>query len=248
MGCDIHAYYEVRDQNSGQWEQHDWTSKWIPEGQDLPDWRAMFETGDPFHISRNYHLFSILADVRNGSGFAGTKTGEGFNPICLPRGLPDDLSESVDKENLLVVGVDCDNSTSKSWLQQGLSIMIDSDTVTNPDYHSHSWHTLTELRSFDWTQMTQLQGWVGAEDYQRFKDGEPHGYSGSVSGNKVRHISIPEMEQCIANGNTNHAYTLIVWNKSYADCCRDFVENTIPAMNELAEDPDNVRLVFWFDN
>ena len=35
---------------------------------------------------RNYDLFAILADVRNGEGCAGVRTGDGFVPISEPRG------------------------------------------------------------------------------------------------------------------------------------------------------------------
>ena len=41
---------------------------------------------------RNYNLFAILANVRNGTAFAGCKTGEGFNPISNPKGVPSDAS------------------------------------------------------------------------------------------------------------------------------------------------------------
>ena len=40
-------------------------------------------------LSRDYNSFAVLGDVRNGLGFAGVKTGEGFNYITARRGLPD---------------------------------------------------------------------------------------------------------------------------------------------------------------
>lgn len=39
---------------------------------------------------RNYRVFAVLADVRNGLG---------FNPIDYPRGLPDDVTEEVKEES-----------------------------------------------------------------------------------------------------------------------------------------------------
>lgn len=48
-----------------------------------------FKTGKPFD-NRNYDLFAALADVRNGVGFAGVKTGKAIEPIAMPRGIPDD--------------------------------------------------------------------------------------------------------------------------------------------------------------
>ena len=43
-------------------------------------------------------LFAILAGVRNGYGFAGCDTGDGFRPIAPPRGLPGDVSPEVAEE------------------------------------------------------------------------------------------------------------------------------------------------------
>jgi hypothetical protein len=82
MGCDIHLYVERRE--NGAWITCDQWSK--DEGDDYPhvDYQKSFYRG------RNYDLFAIFADVRNGRGFAGCETGDGFVPICAPRGVPDD--------------------------------------------------------------------------------------------------------------------------------------------------------------
>jgi len=65
MGCDIHMKIEV-NQNGG------WRNAWadLPEGID----------------DRNYNLFAIFADVRNGTW------GPELTPISEPRGLPKDCS------------------------------------------------------------------------------------------------------------------------------------------------------------
>lgn len=75
---------------------------------------------------RNYDLFAILADVRNGYGFAGSYTGEGFKPISDPKGLPEDISEEIKKRS--------------------------DDYGSNG--HSHSWFTVKELTEYDWEQET----------------------------------------------------------------------------------------------
>jgi hypothetical protein len=75
---------------------------------------------------RNYDLFAILADVRNGRGFAGFYTGEGFNPISDAKGLPEDVSSEVKAE-------------SDRW---------------DCDGHSHSYFNLKELVYYDWEQTT----------------------------------------------------------------------------------------------
>jgi hypothetical protein len=65
--------------------------------------------------SRNYYLFSILADVRNSGN---------VQPICDPRGIPDDASSGY------MYAVD-------RW---------------EGDAHSHSYFTLEELLLVDWDQ------------------------------------------------------------------------------------------------
>lgn len=88
--------------------------------------------------NRNYDVFAILADVRNGRGFAGVKTGEGFVPISEPKGLPSNVSEEVKKE-------------SDYWEGDG---------------HSHSYLTLQDLLTYDWHgQKTKKAGMVTKISY-----------------------------------------------------------------------------------
>lgn len=58
MGCDVHAHIEIK--LNGVWEH-------------LRD----------VSLNRDYHLFSMMADVRNDGKVA---------PIASPRGLPDDIT------------------------------------------------------------------------------------------------------------------------------------------------------------
>jgi hypothetical protein len=71
MGTDIHLAAEVFTE--GRWQLVE---------TELPDYR-------------NYTAFAILADVRNGYGFAGFDTGEPVIPISEPRDFPDDLSDEL---------------------------------------------------------------------------------------------------------------------------------------------------------
>ncbi|ECZ7680831.1 hypothetical protein QJB58_000919 [Listeria monocytogenes] len=50
MGCDIHLMVEVRDKKLNQWKEYDIADELLK------------------NIGRNYNLFSILANVRNGVG------------------------------------------------------------------------------------------------------------------------------------------------------------------------------------
>jgi hypothetical protein len=84
MGTDIHIMFEIF--YDGKWhslnERHG---------------SIIMASEDIFDGCRNYNAFAILADVRNGTGFAGCKTSDGFNVISEPKGFPDDMSEEVAK-------------------------------------------------------------------------------------------------------------------------------------------------------
>ena len=80
MGCDIHFYVERREHSDAPWTSAD---EWINDD-------GYWTVENPFYDDRNYDLFGILANVRNGSGFAGISTGDGFVPMHDPREWPDD--------------------------------------------------------------------------------------------------------------------------------------------------------------
>lgn len=85
----------------------------------------------------------MLANVRNGVGFAGCDTGDGFTPISEPRGLPEDVTAEV-------------KEASDRW---------------GVDGHSHSWVILAELLAYDWQgQRTKLRGWVSGSDFRLWKE------------------------------------------------------------------------------
>lgn len=216
MGCDIHCYAEKRNKD-GKWE-------------------IVGDNYQPYG-NRNYNLFAILANVRNGTAFAGCKTGEGFNPISNPKGVPSDASEEY-------------ASLSEQW---------------DSDGHSHSYFTLRELLDYDWTQTTQLQGWVNMVDWEKFnlygKKYPPQNYCGRIYGNNVEHISEEEADKLfeglsrkerieVAKLNTNK-YALAKWTMKYSQCADDFLSNTITELLKLAggtKGIDDIRIVFFFDN
>jgi len=101
MGCDIHFYVE-RWTSSNDYEgpkdlSEDREQKLNEVLEDVPSkfrWVSAdkWEKDDgrwsvPYHLEyysdRNYYLFAILADVRNG---------DGVEPINYPKGIPDDAS------------------------------------------------------------------------------------------------------------------------------------------------------------
>lgn len=153
---------------------------------------------------RNYDLFAMLADVRNGRGFAGVVTGEGFNVIAEPKGLPEDLSEEI----------------LQAWEYSG--------------DHTPSWLTLRELQEYDWKQSSRHTGLVTPREYLRFREtGTPISWYGEVWGNGVEIVSNEEMEAIIASGERRNAYTRILWESSYEDSARHFLETAMPRLEEI---------------
>lgn len=254
MGCDIHLCVEKKI--DGKWKSMD---KWIKEDDtdNSKDYQYV-KYDDEFYGGRSYNLFAILADVRNGYGFAGCDTGDGFKPISYPKGIPKDVTPEVSKY-------------FENW---------------GGDGHSHSWLTLKELKDYDWEgQKSKLRGVISMFKYiewMKDKTKAPNGYSGGVLGPNVKHVSNKEMERRIAEldpkvksdmllvseqdgmdlvalmgrghgkkGDEYEYYTTVEWEETYKEAVDPYFFNTtIPKLEELAKDvgPENVRIVFFFDN
>jgi hypothetical protein len=236
MGCDIHLYVERLV--NGKWESAD---QWEPNkyaGEDgEPDKNIPY--GKRFYSDRNYNLFAILADVRNGSGFAGCDTGNGFVPIDDPRDIPEDASEEVKAE-------------AERWGSDG---------------HSHSWFTVAELLAYDWTQTTKHRGYVNANEYYewnrwRREEGErPESYSGDIFGKGIEKVPEEELrrriEACTGGDwyrqedkvakQLANVHCQVEWEQPYYKSVRSFWSDTMPRLLRLGM-PDEVRIVFFFDN
>jgi len=236
MGCDIHTNVEVR-QPDGSWKNfHAWNKEddyLSPENELLSN--------------RNYDLFAILADVRNGRGFAGVKTGEGFNPIFEPRGVPEDASPEY-----------------RAWAEQW-----------DGDGHSHSWVTVAEMMAYDWTQTTQKVGVVSLQEWAQYKvNGSPSSWAGNVMGKGIRHFSIAEVEGAFLSSKMDiwkiyhadetamtrfkeelskeglpfrEAFTTVRWKIPYYRAGRELLSEVLPQLWRLGK-PEDVRLCFFFDN
>ena len=137
MGTDIHSIAQVK--RDGQWVTV-----------------AIGIAGD----QRNYNTFAMLANVRNGRGFAGCWTSTGF-----PRGLPEDLAAVDDIEDDEDDNPDPSVCVDKAqlvaaWDRSGFETSInnpearrvrwlkDSSSRVDLGDHSRSWCTLAELRAF----------------------------------------------------------------------------------------------------
>lgn len=210
MGTDIHSVVQVKSYGD--------------------DWQTVEHrlNGDP----RSYDYFAILAGVRNGSGFAGIKTGDGYKPIAEPKGLPDDFAITEDQYH------------QGTWMGE----------------HSYSWVTLEEMQQLDTGQRTKKCGVIPFWQYKlwREKRGWPSTWAGSVGGRNVRTVSIQEAEELIASGYQNRSldepseyiYVQIEWEVSYGEI--DPYQRAIDRMQTIANHfhvkPNAIRLVFGFDS
>lgn len=219
MGCDIHMWAEIKKRD-----------KWETVGEEFDETHYTDEqkenakkVHEPYGY-RNYDLFAILADVRNGYGFAGCDTGDGFVPILDERrGVPDDVTELVKKD-------------------------IDEWDI---DGHSHHWLTLKEIIDYDWSQTTKSRGYVGAGGYEHFKKyGKPDGWCG---GGNFTVVSNDEMDKLIAEDSEllkGFLKTQVEWETTYYEEAGERWWTVVEQMKELAKDvgPEKFRIVFFFDN
>lgn len=180
MGCDIHTMVEIRrqryenrqagDDGGWRWLQLDADELSIPNPYYDPDSDQAYWRDQPKHTSepfggRNYDLFALLADVRNGYGFAGVKRGDPIEPLDQPRGVPDDASHA--------------------WLAE-----VESWDV---DMHSHTYFTLAELLEFQAAGRFGIPmrrtGVIDSITYEKIKASgftlKPESWIGSISGGGI---------------------------------------------------------------
>ena len=257
MGCDIHFHMEGRHTDQGWVEipgpmRVCWSCKDDLNQRASCSWcKGTGQCQEEWYEGRNYNLFAILANVRNGYGFAGIPTGLGFKPIAMPKGLPQDVSSSV-------------GDLSQEWSGDG---------------HSHTWHTLQQLLDYDWEQSSILTGVISLEQYAQWQPGTcPDSYCGSVGGHDVHTLEPKDADQLLQGGailihdtsvkvvrdpksgkfESNSLrvnpqfYVQVEWNETYREAAGDnFFDNVFAPMKEFAQQyggNDKVRIVFWFDN
>jgi hypothetical protein len=257
MGCDIHSKVEVK--KDGIWEIN--TDKVFKNNYYLsdeklekrrveqPNYNRMdfqeIEFQEHPTDGRNYDWFAILADVRNGSGFAGTDTGDGFVPIDYPRGVPDDATQE--------------------WL--------DYVEDWGMDLHSMSWLTLEDFLNYNWDRKTKMRGVVSLNQYKELKgtNNTPNTWSGFISGPNI--ITVPAWVADIVLTGEIYPYTYqpkpwektleavklsldceynihvtYEWEVDYKEWFEYKIEEYVKPMMKLKEKYGDVRLVFGFDN
>ena len=227
MGCDIHIAIQRKETDGWreityQDEPYDFQKE---KGVTIRPGIPVAPAG--FH-DRNYDLFGILADVRNGSGFAGVTTGEGWPSIAPGRGWPEGFNEES--------GGACPN-----YPEDGPRYMGD---------HSFTWVGLDELKAFNWDGIgTTLYGVVSAAQYENMMPGEkPTAWCGGVSGKDVQVYDRPGyLEAKRMNRLAKDSYVRIAWQESARSATGDWPGTVIPWLEQLAEGKP-LRLIIGFDS
>jgi hypothetical protein len=233
MGCDIHAGIEVNDGNG--WTPLKWPNRWHRDDDpEEPPQTARLD------LNRNYDAFAILANVRNGYGFAGCDTGDGFVPIAEPRGLPDDAHpETIDQA--------CTGDHSATY-------------VTADELLSYDWTRCTKKRG--WVNAVAFEAW----DRRKAWDPRPSDWCGGISGRDVEHISEQEMRRKVKDvmgdkpyenraekdarlkTRYSNTYCLIEWEEPYTEAAGDLWTKVVPLVMKLKREHRDVRLVMNFDS
>lgn len=236
MGTDIHMRAEIK--RNGQWEAvgEVFENPYYKADKPLNDWNKPL-TAEPYG-DRNYGLFAMLANVRNGYGFAGVVTGTGYAPIAEPRGLPEDMSPEV-----------------AEWMD---SYDHTPSYLTLAELESYDWNQVT-------TRCGEV-GRAGYMEWK--ENGRPSAWCGGSSGPKVYHVDHAAMDAIIAQlgvPERKHAFddgeqgwaggsgayrTTVEWQESYADVAGSFLTDTLPKLRELAaaDGVTDLRIVFYFDS
>lgn len=203
MGTDVHGIWQA--QKDGRWQ--DIESKWEQD--------------------RHYFLFSWLADVRNGFGFAGTPTYDPIKPIAQPRGLPDDFEGGDDHPvaNPAVMG------RGAEYLEHG-----EPPTMWMGD-HTHSWLSADEILAAERPKGVRKDGVLTLEQYKAWdKVSQPERWCGGVMGQKL----LTSMPADICPETTHVQVSWIMPD--------DELDYFVDEVKRLKDEHGNVRLVFGFDS
>lgn len=221
MGTDIH----------GVWQKND-GSKWV-------DIESNYEQ------DRHYQLFAVLADVRNGYGFAGVVTGEPVVPVSPPRGLPPDFAMRDDEEGCdvhVVPDLSCVDPRRREWVKKYDDPVEKLCEVWMGD-HSHSYLTGKEMLAWYANAPTVVKtGILSREEYDKWdKHSPPESYCGGISGQKIVVVDDNEIAKAKTPGWT---HIKCEWQRPLHEELQYFFDEVQRLVNEHGE----IRFVFGFDS
>ena len=209
MGCDIHGVFQKKVGDA--WE----------------------DISSDYEQNRHYQLFAVLANVRNGYGFAGVRTGDAVEPISEPRGLPQDFEIDEKSGVHLVKG----SSILTPWQRENY---LDDLEVWMGD-HSHSWLTADEMLAwFENAPETTHEGVLSRKQYESWDMvSPPEEYCGDIWGTGV--VVIDEGADTADDGWT---HIRVAWRAPLVEELAYFFDE----VRKLQEEHGEVRFVFGFDS
>lgn len=254
MGTDIHMIVQERRIGSDGPAWRDiLTPAWWPRDKydadrvaaltaKLPDPSAAQElTGvaGRWYWGRNYDLFAVLADVRNGYGFAGIQTLDTCWPSIAPnRGIPDDMAPIMDNDH--------------TYSRDGVEVWLGD--------HSHTWMTWDEVRAYPWTETGRhYVGVVTLDAYLRRRGGGEayQGWAGGITGPGIVTLERDAAEALLAGPGIVHDEGTRVhvrdrWPVTAAQACGEWHGTIMPAFERYLSEqflaPTDLRLVMGFDS
>lgn len=187
-----------------------------------------------YEEARHYKLFSWLAGVRNGYGFAGCKTYEPIKPIAMPRGLPPDFELDGSDDACHKVTWEVFPEWRKKYHEKGEEIeqwMGD---------HSYSWLTWQEILDTPSPLASNVDsGILSRAEYDRWdKVSPPESWCGGISGPGV---VVADSVEAFNPGV--HTYVRVEWRS--AD---DEFDYFLKEIRRLVEVYGEGRMVFGFDS
>jgi len=202
MGCDIHLFVEAKGGKRDDWSL---VKRTIHVATDYQEERV-FRVG--WGEGRNYDVFAMLANVRNGRGFAGIDLGDGFTPIDTPRGIPSD--------------------TSIDYLDETESYGMDG--------HSHSYFSLRELLDLEpkgyWDNSTTHRGVLLRDEFEQL---QAQGRVESLEGNTAWLNGRPDSWAGDISGPAPKDIFQVNWVESYRRSAGWLLNTTLPQLTELAD-------------
>lgn len=212
MGTDIHGVFQKKAAD-GSWQ----------------------DVESNYEQDRHYQLFAALADVRNGYGFAGVKTGESIPSIAARRGLPADFLLIDDAHP--VIQLDFIDARRRKYAEE------DNDHAVWMGDHSHSWLSGDEM--LEWYKRAPLVLRTGILDravYEAWdKVGNPASWCGGISGPAIIQIDDTEAAKVAVPG----------WTHIRCEWTQNLIEELdyfFIEIKRLVELHGEIRFVFGFDS
>lgn len=106
-----------------------------------------------FRPGRNYLMFSLMAGVRTYEQTV----------LFTPRGAPDNMGFEARWDYYVMPDENISREDIQRWIASGSSVWVDEERfiATNPDWHSASWLTTTEMQQVYSTYGSEIESEPG---------------------------------------------------------------------------------------